>query len=180
MRIKASKLPKEILFAFADAIEAWSTAEHELFMLWQLLNRRTDIDAAWAVFSDWNPSRQRQETEKTIADRVADVDARSDLLDIIERMRALADKRNRIVHGRWGVLNVWEGSKHAGLEYIRVYDARGEPARPKDEAEEAQMLGRTRFYSRELRRAEAEFGQIAREIHLGKVRVLRFALRQPG
>ena len=160
--------------AFVDAIEAWSHAEHDLFMLWQLLNRTRNLGAAWAQYSDWSPSRQRQETEKAIEAIVTVPAIRESLIGTIERMRELSDRRNRIVHGRWQSQNIMEGGKHAGVEYLRIYDARDEPARPADAAEEAAMLGRSRFYTAELRIAEQEFRALARELHLAIPKAIPF------
>lgn len=174
MAIRASALPADIVLAFVDAIEAWSYAEHDLFMLWQLLNRTSNLGAAWAQFSDWNPSRQRQETEKAIEARITVPEIRESLIGTIERMRELSEKRNRMVHGRWQSQNVMEGSKRAGVEFLRIYDARDEPARPADEAEEHAMLGRSRFYAADLRIAEEEFRALARELHLAIPKVIPF------
>lgn len=143
-------------------------------MLWQLLNRTSNLGAAWAQFSDWNPSRQRQETEKAIEARITVPEIRESLIGTIERMRELSEKRNRMVHGRWQSQNVMEGSKRAGVEFLRIYDARDEPARPADEAEEHAMLGRSRFYAADLRIAEEEFRALARELHLAIPKVIPF------
>jgi hypothetical protein len=99
------------------------------------------------------------------------------LIGTIGRMRELSDKRNRIVDGRWQSQNIMEGSKHACVEYLRIYGARAEPARPADEAEEEAMLVRSRFYAADLRIAEQEFRAMARELHLAIPKVISFVAR---
>jgi hypothetical protein len=64
--VKASDLPLSLLYAFSDALEAWSDLEHELFVLWQLLNCSPNIGKAWDQYSNWNSARQRENTRALV------------------------------------------------------------------------------------------------------------------
>jgi hypothetical protein len=84
----------------------------------------------------------------------------------------LAGTRNRIVHGYWHPIELVVGGKAAGKEYIRQYDSRGFECRPIDTEDESRMLGQSRFYEPELKHAEKQFREAARDIHRAKADII--------
>jgi hypothetical protein len=153
------------LHAFVDALEAWSDLERELFQTWQFLSGAPNSDAAWEEFSRRSTARQREMTVKLVRERWESTGAAHHIPDVFDRLAELTRTRDRIVHGRWHPIHDDHGDEP---EYIRLYDARGEFARPINTDDEKRTLGRSRFYDRELRHAERQFRTAARDIFLAK------------
>lgn len=169
--IKASDLPPPLIHGFIDALEAWGLLEHELFMTWQFLNRTTDLAAAWENFSRMSTERQRTQTIKLVEAHLEATKFAPEMPNVFERLEALTKTRDRIVHGRWHKIHGRES------EYIRLYDARGEPARPANSIEEQPMLGRSRFYEDQLREAESQFRLAARDLHMSMAGMISWRSR---
>jgi hypothetical protein len=163
--IRAADLPRPLADAFLDALEAWGELEHELFMTWQFLKRSPNLQDAWDEFSRKSTEQQRKSTRRLACDNLSRVDPNRSLPHVFDRLPHLTKIRDRIIHGRWHEIEVVSGDRKVTSEYLRIYEARGEFARPQDEAEERNMLGRSRFYVKELRAAQHQFLIGARELH---------------
>jgi hypothetical protein len=159
--IKAKDLPRGLTCAFLDTLEAWHTLEHDLFMMWQFYKRKGGLDDSWAEFSSLSTRDQRK-----AATAVAREQFGGPLPPVFERLKELAQVRDRIVHGRWGMVQTLSADETRAIRttYLRIYDARGEPARPRDEIEEQEMLGKSRFYEADLLEVEKQFRQAARDV----------------
>lgn len=166
--IKGSDIPAPLLHAFVDALEAWGRLERELFMTWQLLNGSPDIGAAWNEFCGESTSGQRKMTVRVVKEFRTKTDFASRIPEVFDRLVELTRTRDRIVHGRWHSIELVVGGRPAGAEYIRLYDARNEPSLPVDTDAEQRMLRQSRFYEAELRDAERQFRDAARDIHHAK------------
>ncbi len=169
--IRASELPAPLVYAFVDALDAWGQLERELFMTWQFLRRAPDFDAAWEEFSRLSTSEQRKSTIKPVDKYLGTKGKGRRPTDVFERLVELTKMRDRIVHGRWQKVEDEDGQE-LDPEYVRLYDARGEPARPRNTDEEKQMLGRSRFYEPELREAQRQFLDAARSLHFSRAELI--------
>lgn len=177
MPVKATDLPTDLLHAFVDALEAWTRVEHDLFMIYQLLAGTTQLDRAWHTFTGMSPRQQLSETSALIAAKVRDEADRNHFARLLKRVRRLSIKRNHAVHGHWRQTEVvGAGNRHLRFEYIRVYEGRGLMARPTNDREADAMRGRTRFDAQDLQRAEREFKELARDLHMSIERLTKYVL----
>lgn len=166
MRVKADELPADLISAFVDALEAWTLVEHDHFMIHQFLTRPATLDEGWEAFTEMSPREQRQATTE-LMDRFAhNAETRDRWFKLCKRIKGLARKRNRLVHGTWRRVELVSGSRTTGFEYLRIYEGRGAGvSRPTNQREADAELGSTRFYTKELRAAEREFVQLAKDLH---------------
>jgi hypothetical protein len=148
-----------------DALEAWDELERELFQTWQFLSGASNSDEAWTEYSDLSTGNQQKATRRLVRNRWVGTPAAPQPPKVFERLAHLTTIRDRIVHGRWHPIH---DADDGPTEYIRLYDARGEFARPIDIEDEKRTLGRSRFYEPQLRDAEQQFRTAAREVFMAK------------
>src|SRR5688572_8353321 len=111
MRVKAEELPADLISAFVDALEAWTLVEHDHFMIHQFLARPTTLDEGWETFTELSPREQRHSTTEMVDRFVRDQHAREHWAKLCKRIKGLAQKRNRLVHGKWRKVEVVSGSR---------------------------------------------------------------------
>ena len=125
MSIKADELPPELIFAFLDALEAWSFVEHDHFMIHQFLTRPPTLDAGWEAFTELSPRQQLRSTTEMIDKFVHSAEVRAEWTRLEKRIKGLSRKRNRLVHGKWRKVEVLNGVRTVRIDYFRVYEGRG-------------------------------------------------------
>ena len=177
MIIRAAELPENLIHAFVDALEAWTVLEHDLFMIYQLVKGGGNLDELWQAFTDLSPRQQREEILKLAAARIKGEADRNHLEKLLRRVGRLAEKRNHIVHGRWHRIEIMEGRRSVGFEYVRIYEGRSVGvSRPTTHAEADAMRGRSRFDEPDLRRAEREFRELTRDLHHSIEKLIKYVV----
>ena len=171
--IKSSDLPAALLHAYVDSLEGWGLLEYELFLTWQFLTRAPNFDDAWDQFSRFSTSNQRERTIMLVEQHLRTTRRARGFPSVFARLVDLTKTRDRIVHGRWQKIEVEDDRGNPSEpEFIRIYDARGEPARPRNTKDEQRMLGRSRFYETELRDAQEQFRAAAHELFEARTRII--------
>jgi hypothetical protein len=180
--LRAEQLSDEIKDAFIDALEAWGLIENQLFMIFQFIADYSHIDLAWTAFVEiGSVSAQRQKVRdlaQNLPLKLADME---ELDRLLKRLKNLSTKRNALVHGRWAertviMLDDATETEEVIEEQWRLYDTRDPmKARPTNYREEDVQRGKSRFSVGDMRRAESEFRQLAKEMFHYMERLMSYA-----
>jgi hypothetical protein len=183
--LPASELPANLKDAFIDALEAWSSVEWQLFIIYQFLGQPSHLDDAWTRYTALKSlTAQRNAVEGLAEVIVVDATDRAALTVLLTRVKTLSTKRNAIVHGRWVRRNVIVVDDEPGTEtceYLRRYDpADASRGRPRKHRDEDAVRGKTQFDADDLQRAEKEFRALNYDLFRFMERLMPHVARRPA
>ncbi len=166
--IKIYKPPKnDVLLAFANAVDAWSSVEWQMAMLFRSLTTPEDLTLAASVLHSVTGFRNQVD----MIEAAANVSLRNHpaalqpVLNLTGRARSNNTKRNALIHGRWKETECITNGQYTHTELHRDYS----PDNPlglffKTAEDERKARGNSRFYLQDLNRAKQEFKQLADDL----------------
>jgi hypothetical protein len=146
---------------FVRALDAWVKVEHRLAMLFYILLKPMAFPKSQILFESMNGFQaQREAVDVLVQDSISDAPMLDEFSRLVDRLRGLASKRNRLVHGRWMNARVTEGGPVA---LARLYVPPNLKVAVAGKTL-ATSKGKFIFFLDDLRRAEAEFEALASDL----------------
>jgi hypothetical protein len=150
---------EEVRMQFVLALDAWGKIERAMMTLFYIFLKPLDFSIAATVYHSINSFQSQREAISALSLTILkDAIIRQSVEALMDRVRRLATKRNRIIHGRWRHME-----RRGRRILFRVYFHQNMSLwAPKSFREAKAMKGNTHFD--DIIRCEREFMALATDI----------------